>query len=52
MTSVDDMRPRDVIFAYNRSLGWLRQMYPEAARKFSGDGTATEDENIDLNRIH
>ena len=48
MTSVDDMRPRDVIFAYNRSLGWLRQMYPEAARKFSGDGTATEDEPIDL----
>ena len=48
MIGVDDMRPRDVIFAYNRSLGWIRQMYPEAARKFSGDGTSTEDENIDL----
>ena len=48
MTSVDDMRPRDVIFAYVRSLGWLRQMYPEAAQKFSGGGTATEDEPIEL----
>jgi len=48
MLGVDDMRPRDIIFAYSRQLGWLRQMYPEAARKFSGDGTATEDEPIDL----
>jgi len=48
MTSVDDMRPRDVIFAYSRSLGWLRQMYPEAAQKFSGDGTTTEDQAIEL----
>ena len=42
MLGVDDMRPRDIIFAYSRQLGWLRQMYPEAARKFSGDGTATD----------
>ena len=48
MTSVDDMRPRDVIFAYSRSLGWLRQMYPEAAQKFSGDGSTTEDDPIEL----
>jgi len=48
MLGVDDMRPRDIIFAYTRQLGWLRQMYPEAARKFSGDGTSTEDEPIDL----
>ena len=48
MPNVDDMRPADVIFAYNRTLGWIRQMYPEAARKFSGDGTTTEDEPIDL----
>ena len=48
MLGVDDMRPRDIIFAYSRQLGWLRQMYPEAAQKFSGDGTATEDEPIEL----
>jgi hypothetical protein len=48
MTSVDDMRPRDVIFAYHRSVGWLSQMYPDAARKFSSDGRATGDEPIEL----
>ena len=48
MIGVDDMRPRDIIFAYHRQLGWLRQMYPEAARKFSGDGTTTEDQLIEL----
>ena len=48
MIGVDDMRPRDIIFGYHRQLGWLRQMYPEAARKFSGDGTTTEDQPIEL----
>ena len=48
MMGVDDMRPRDVIFAYERPLGWLRQMYPEAARKFSGDGLASDDQGIEL----
>ena len=48
MLGVDDMRPRDVIFAYERQLGWLRTMYPEAAYQFGGDGTATEDTAIEL----
>ena len=48
MTSADDMRPRDVIFAYHRTVGWLSQMYPDAARKFSSDGRASEDEPIEL----
>ena len=48
MTSADDMRPRDVIFAYHRTVGWLSQMYPDAARKFSSDGRATGDEPIEL----
>jgi len=48
MTSTDDMRPRDVIFAYHRTVGWLSQMYPEAAQKFNSDGRATEDQPIEL----
>ena len=48
MLGVDDVRPRDVIFAYERQLGWIRQMYPEAARQFGGDGTATEDTSLQL----
>ena len=35
LLGVEDMRPRDVIFAYERSLGWLKQHYPAAAAEFS-----------------
>jgi len=48
LIGVDDVRPRDVIFAYERQLGWIRKMYPDAARQFGGDGTATEDAPIEL----
>ena len=34
MYGVEDLRPRDVIFAYERSLGWLKKQYPEQAQKF------------------
>jgi len=47
MFGVDDMRPRDVIFGYERSLGWVKQMYPEAGRIFQGD-SATDDHSIEL----
>ncbi len=48
LLNVDDLRPRDVIFSYERSLGWVQKHYPEAGRKFGGDGTATEDQPINL----
>ena len=48
LLGVDDLRPRDVIFAYERSLGWLRRHYPEAAIKFTGDGKVTEDHPLEM----
>jgi len=48
MLGVDDLRPRDVIFAYERSLGWLKQHYPEAALKFSNDNAVNEDHPIEM----
>ena len=48
MLGVDDMRPRDVIFAYERSIGWLRERYPEAAQKFGNDNHVNEDHPIEM----
>ena len=48
MLGVDDMRPRDVIFAYERSIGWLREQYPEAARRFASDENVNEDHPIEM----
>ena len=48
LLGVDDMRPRDVIFAYERPLGYLRTMYPEAARTFQGDSGAGDDQPIEM----
>ena len=48
LLGVDDMRPRDVVFAYERPLGYLRAMYPETARMFQGDSGAGEDQGIEM----
>ena len=48
LLGVDDLRPRDVIFAYERSLGYLRSMYPETARMFQSDSGAGEDQPIEM----
>ena len=48
LLGVDDMRPRDVIFAYERPLGYLRAMYPEVARVFQSDSDAGEDQPIEM----
>ena len=48
LLGVDDMRPRDVVFAYERPLGYLRTMYPEAARTFQGDSGAGDDQTIEM----
>tara|TARA_E500000331_G_scaffold88917_1_gene84785 strand:+ start:1044 stop:2807 length:1764 start_codon:yes stop_codon:yes gene_type:complete len=48
MLGVDDLRPRDVIFAYERSIGWIKQHYPEAALKFSNDNSVDGDHPIEM----
>jgi len=48
LLGVDDMRPRDVVFAYERSLGYLRSMYPSTARMFQGDSGAGDDQAIEI----
>ncbi len=48
MLGVDDMRPRDVIFAYERSIGWLRDRYPAAAVQFGNDSDINEDHPIEM----
>ena len=42
LIGVDDMRPRDVIFAYERSFGWLKDNYPNHAQEFQMDPSATD----------
>ena len=32
----DDMTPADCVFGYERSYGWIRKTYPEAALRFAG----------------
>ncbi|MAZ23786.1 MAG: hypothetical protein CMB22_03135 [Euryarchaeota archaeon] len=48
MLGVDDLRPRDVIFAYERPLSWLKKQYPEAAHRFAAEGKSGADQKIDL----
>ncbi len=51
LIGVDDMRPRNVIFAYERSLGWLEDNYPNAAQTFQRENSAKEfarDEPIEM----
>ena len=45
---VDDMRPRDVVFGYERPLGWIQSMYPEVGRLFRGDGNVNDDHPIEI----
>ena len=48
LLGVDDMRPRDCIFAYERPLGWLHNNYPEAGQIFQSDSDAGPDTGIEL----
>ena len=48
LLGVDDMRPRDVIFAYERPLGYLRGMYPDVAAVFQSDSGAGDDQPIEM----
>ena len=48
LLGVEDRRPRDVIFAYERSFGWLKQHYPSAAAEFSAKDTTQQDHTIEM----
>ena len=48
LLGVEDMRPRDCIFAYERPLGYLHQMYPEAASVFQSNSDAGPDQAIEM----
>tara|TARA_B100001142_G_scaffold65237_1_gene64684 strand:- start:6411 stop:8177 length:1767 start_codon:yes stop_codon:yes gene_type:complete len=48
LLGVDDMLPRDCIFAYERPLGWLHNNYPEVGQIFQSDSDAGPDTGIEL----
>ena len=48
LLGVDDMRPRDCIFGYERPLGWLHNNYPEVGQIFQADSDAGPDTAIEL----
>ena len=48
LLGVDDMRPRDCIFGYERPLGWLHNNYPDVGRVFQSDSDAGPDTAIEL----
>ena len=39
----DDMTPADCVFGYERSYGWIRKQYPDAALRFAGVADAPYD---------
>lgn len=48
LLGVDDMLPRDCIFAYERPLGWLHTNYPQVAQVFQSDSDAGPDTGVEL----
>lgn len=48
LLGVDDMLPRDCIFAYERPLGWLHNNYPQVAQVFQSDSDAGPDTGVEL----
>lgn len=48
LLGVNDLKPRDVIFAYDRPLGWIRDAYPEAARQFDSDSNLSNETEIQM----
>jgi|TARA_E500000331_G_scaffold358541_1_gene426371 hypothetical protein len=48
LLGVDDMLPRDCIFAYERPLGWLHNNYPQIAQVFQSDSDAGPDTGVEL----
>ena len=48
LLGVEDMRPRNVIFAYERSYGWLQQNYPGVAMQFGVKNDTQQDHSIEM----
>ena len=51
LRGVSDMTPADCVFGYERSYGWIRRQYPEAALRFAGgvsDAPLDTDRPIEL----
>lgn len=51
LRGADDMTPADCVFGYERSYGWIRRQYPEAALRFAGgvsDAPLDTDRPIEL----
>ena len=48
LLGVDDMRPRDCVFGYERPLGWLHNNYPEVGQIFQADSDSGPDTAIEL----
>lgn len=43
LRGADDMTPTDCVFGYERSYGWIRKQYPDAALRFAGVADAPYD---------
>ena len=43
LRGADDMTPSDCVFGYERSYGWIRKQYPDAALRFAGVADAPYD---------
>ncbi len=47
----DDMTPADCVFGYERSYGWIRKQYPDAALRFAGVAEAPYDNDRPIELI-
>ena len=51
LRGADDMTPSDCVFGYERSYGWVRKSYPEAALRFAGVSNAPLDNDRPIELI-
>ena len=51
LRGADDMTPSDCVFGYERSYGWIRKSYPDAALRFAGVADAPYDTDRPIEMI-
>ncbi len=51
LRGADDMTPTDCVFGYERSYGWIRKQYPDAALRFAGVADAPYDNDRPIELI-
>jgi hypothetical protein len=51
LRGADDMTPADCVFGYERSFGWVRKQYPDAALRFAGVADAPYDQSRPIELI-